>query len=234
MLALRPLSCLPLALGLTLVAAQEPSDAPLLPLPKSALVIAPRPDVPLTLAKLLEQLTATTGVTFSYESSVAKRLELQRVELSAPVELSPQEAYPWVEGLLVQNGFGLGILHLGDKPLVGVFNSMMVPGAVPIEATPQHVPIERIETCRQHPALKVETVIDMGPNVDVRTLGNSLRGMTGNNQACTIMPIANTSTVVVLGLGLEVANLSATLLDMRATVDESVGRERAAGRNGKR
>jgi hypothetical protein len=213
-----------LAVVLPLVAlAPQTQDAPLrslLPLPKKSIALASTKENPLTLDVLLTRLSEETGVTFSCETVVRNLLLRQRVEISQSVELAPEQAYPWIEGLLVQNGYQLGILNIEAKPLVGVYPMFRQsgPSADPVS---HFVPIERIGECRVHPALMVTTVIDMGPNIDARTLGNSLRGLTGNDQFASIMPVANLNSVIVKGFGLSVVNLADLLATTRQQADDA-------------
>lgn len=217
LVALPLVFCAPLENGAT-------SDA-LLPLPKNSIALAPASDNLLTLEHVLQRLSAATGVTFSYESTVASRLAVQRVQLSQRVVLSPDDAYPWIEGLLTQNGFELGIVSLEGEPLVGVYAELHTAHAGAPRAKPvaHFVSEDRIEECRRHPALRIQTVIDMGPEVDVRTLGNILRGLTENDDVSSVIPVANTNSVVVVGSGLRVANLVALLQEVRthASTDPS-------------
>jgi len=186
--------------------AASPSDSlgARFPAPKSALTIDAKSEK--SLDDLLADVSRSTGVVFSIdENTVRPMLRKAHVSISQPVTIETGSVYPWFESLLTQHGFYLASLTDAAPPLVAVYarnSPQSHVGSPPSLA----VPADRIDFCRQHPALLVTTTVDL-PHVDVRTLGNSLRGITGNDQAGMIMPAANTNTVVLSGTGQTIANL---------------------------
>ena len=196
------------------IAAQESAQQPIFPRPSEPLVLPANAEHPLTLADALAFVTRVTRVTFSYETVVLRRLEASQVQLSADTVVPPEQVYTWVEGLLLQHGYVLGLLSTSEPMLVGVYSSTPVQGA---QGQPvlHNVDAEHLDDCRQHPALLVQTVLHL-PHVDVRTLGNSLRGLTGNDGSSGILPVANTNSVALTGTGLAVANLVEALREVEA------------------
>jgi hypothetical protein len=68
----------------------------------------------------------------------------------------------------------------------------------------------------QHPGLMVQTAVQL-EHVDVRTLGNSLRGLTNDPTGRQgIIPVGNTSSVLVTGTVREVTELVETLQRINA------------------
>jgi hypothetical protein len=174
----------------------------------------------LTLEELLGRLSKLTGVTFSMQDQVGGQMKQTAVVLSQEKRVAAEDAYPWVEALLLQNGYSLGVLDNGASPLVGVYMTTMPgsgrPSAISIDS-------DRIDECRVHPALMFTTVLHL-PHTDVRTLGNSLRGIASdpmNQQG--ILPVGNTNSVILQGTGRIVADLVAML----RTIDDNSQRDMA-------
>lgn len=162
----------------------------------------------LTLADLLGRLSKSTGVTFSTQDLVDAQLKRTTVVLSDSKSVPAADVYPWVEAVLLQHGCSLGVLHGGESPLVGVYIA-----TIPGSARPDAVSIEpeQIGECRVHPALLFMTVVHL-PHTDVRTLGNSMRGITSDPASPQgLLPVGNTNSVIVQGTGQHVADLVAML-----------------------
>jgi type II secretory pathway component GspD/PulD (secretin) len=201
-------------------ASKSAKQEALLPAPSGPLDLTLAEGTKLTLEELLGRLSKLTGVTFSIEGGASELLKNDVVALSQNKRVPAAEVYPWVESILQQNGYVLAVLHEGDVPLLGVYANR---GPRSSQPNPIGVPVEQIDSCREHPALYVTTVVHL-PNTDVRTLANSLRGMAndavGNS---SIMPVGNTNNVILTGSGRNVSDLVAILLtvDARAATDAS-------------
>ena len=183
----------------------------LLPAPNGPLDLSSSEGNELTLAELLARLSKCTGVTFSTEDSTGDRLKKTAVVITPSKRVPAPEVYPWVESILQQNGYSLGVLKAGDAPLVGVYFNMAArlsnPPMITVEA-------DCIEECRMHPALFVTTVVTL-PNTDVRTLANSLRAISSDSPASMAIPVGNTHSVILAGSGQQVFNL----VQMLKTID---------------
>jgi hypothetical protein len=178
----------------------------------------------LPLFDVVARLSAATGVVYSYDTPTEIALRKAVVQLSAPVRVEASEAYRWTEALLAQHGFRIAAVPGSEPPLATIGRV----GFSPTLTSPLLVPSERVDFLREHPALLVTTTMSL-PHVDVRTLGNSLRGITGNDRNGVVMPIANTSTILIQGDGAMVADLVVLLerVDALAAADLGIGTEEA-------
>lgn len=164
------------------------------------------------LSEVLGQLSASTGLVYSFDAHTRASLEASRVQLSTPVTVEPRHAYPWVEALLLQHGFEVSAAP-GTVPPLATVRTSGAPDGAPASTFP--VAAEDRAFLREHPALLVTTTMHL-PHVDVRTLGNSLRGLASSSSSASILPVANTNSVVVSGN----ASYVADLVELFERVDE--------------
>jgi hypothetical protein len=212
-------------------APEEPSAR--FPAARTALRIDPG-ERGVALSDVLGQLSASTGLVYAFDAHTRAALEATRVQLSSPVTVEPRHAYPWVEALLLQHGFQVSAAPGTEPPLATVRSSGTLDGVAPSAFA---VGAEDRAFLREHPALLVTTTVHL-PHVDVRTLGNSLRGLAGDSSSANMFPVANTNSVVVAGTASYVADMvelferveelaAADLgLDTRAALEKARGAQR--------
>jgi len=195
------------------VATGSAKKGALLPAPSGPLDLTGAAGSKLSLDELLARLSKLTGVTFSTNEEVDARLKQTKFALSQDTRVPAADVYPWVESILHQNGYSLGVLKSGESALVGVYTPI---GANMSTAPSLAVDADQLDECRTHPALLVTTTVNL-PHTDVRTLGNSLRGITSDPSAGSgVIPVGNTNSVILTGTGRNVADLVALL----RTIDE--------------
>jgi hypothetical protein len=182
------------------------------PAARTALRIEDREGTGVALSELLSQLSASTGLVYAFDHHTSGRLETSRVQISAPVTVEPRHAYPWVEALLLQHGFEVSAAPDTVPPLATVRaadgpNRANLPM---LAVSPEHRAF-----LREHPALLVNTTVSL-PHLDVRTLGNSMRALSGGIPSANILAVANTNSVVVAGT----ASYVADMVELLERVDE--------------
>lgn len=203
----------------------------LLPPAKAELEIAVGEGGAPKLSELMKQMTASTGVTFTTSESVRRDLETYSCGVLTSVRVPPEGAWLWVESLLLDRGYQLSIQAASPPWLVSVYPVSARPGE-PSVRTNTHVPIERIEVVAHHPALWVSTVLDL-PHVDVRQLGNSLRGITTDPTGQqNLVAVGNTNSVIVTGSGRQVLQLVEMLRHVDAAAARAIEQQGSSGEQG--
>ena len=84
--------------------------------------------------------------------------------------------------------------------------------------------VEDLAHYSQHPGLMVQTTVRL-EHVDVRTLGNSLRALSSDARGTQgVIPVGNTSSVLLSGTVRQVTELVETLQRINAEAGEQQGR----------
>ncbi len=183
----------------------------LLPSPSGPLDLSVAPGATLSLDEMLQRLSKLTGVTYSTDGSIGDHLKSTKVMLSQDKNVPVAEVYPWVEYILLQNGYTLALLHNGDAPLVGVCPHSAKgtnPSAIKVDP-------DRLDECRAHPAFLFTTVLLL-PHTDVGSVGNSLRILGPDTQTGGVIPAGSSQSVVLSGSGREVVDLATILQTIEA------------------
>lgn len=205
------------------------SSADFLPPAKSPLQVHVGDAKADTLDTLLNALSDSTGVEFTIDEATRNDLRARSTGLAKDITVPAEEAWRWVEGLLVHNGFQLGALSLRPPFLVGVYNAIPRGNQI-ARPRPIQVASADLDVCVEHPAFLYTSLLDL-PHVDVRQLGNSLRALT-NDMTGTLglIPVGNTNSILVTGQGTQVSDLAALLLEIERNGREMV--ERASSGSG--
>jgi len=195
--------------------------AGLLPPAKNAIEIQIEERSQPTLSQVLQQLTASTGVSFTAVHSVRNELESVPCGVLASVTIPPAEAWVWVESLLQNEGYSLGVLSASAPCLVAVYPGQPRAGEAWVRAY-STVAASEIEALAEHPALLVSTTLEL-PHTDVRQLGNSLRGLTTDPTGQqSVIPVGNTNTVILAGSGRQVLQLVTMLREVDAAEAKAI------------
>lgn len=202
---------------------QAPSDLDaLFPPAKAPLTIAwaegqERP----TVMDLLKDYAELTGQNLSYNNETTQYLNNARIPLTSGVTVPAAEVQNFVESLLIATDFVLTLDRITEPRLIGV-HSLQTSSRNTIRSQAIHLPIERLEWMRRHPAILCVTSIDL-PNTDVRQVSNSMRTMITDANTQQMLPAGNSSTMVLTGFGRNIA----ALVDLLRTIDAaSVSSER--------
>jgi hypothetical protein len=180
-----------------------------------------------SLDQLIGMLAEATGIQFAIDPTTRAELQKTSAGLSSPISVPPDEAWRWVEGLLVHTRFQLGMISNRPPQLLGVYSTPRQ------NEQPRPRPVfigeGELALCIEHPAFLYSVVLDL-PHVDVRQLGNSLRGLGADpSGAQSVIPVGNTNSVILTGAGGDVATLAA----MMRQVEEAARKlyEKAPGSN---
>ena len=205
------------ALALAAVApAPQKSAEPILPPADEALVIEAGA---ITCLSLLQRYHSVTGENFTYSTEVRERLDrplLIEQRLEAPVG----EVHTAVQELLVQEGFFLSVIRSEDIHILKVeaADGERAPSTRRPAATV--LPIARIDTARQYPAMLFMTVVNVESG-DVQRLGRALQILVRGRRPDEVLVVANTSSIVLIGTGERVAAM-ADLLKPESIPDADV------------
>ncbi|MEM1448777.1 MAG: hypothetical protein AAF957_22640 [Planctomycetota bacterium] len=205
------------ALALAAVApAPQKSAEPILPPADEALVIEAGA---ITCLSLLQRYHSVTGENFTYSTEVRERLDrplLIEQRLEAPVG----EVHTAVQELLVQEGFFLSVIRSEDIHILKVeaADEERAPSTRRPAATV--LPIARIDTARQYPAMLFMTVVNVESG-DVQRLGRALQILVRGRRPDEVLVVANTSSIVLIGTGERVAAM-ADLLKPESIPDADV------------
>ena len=199
-------------------APRSPDGAGLFPMPSGPLALEPAAgEGQASLADVMRRFGALTGCEVSAAAPHRELLENTPTGLLGPVTVPPEAGWSFVESLLAENGFALAVLRSEPPRLLGVYHVPSVEGgaaALPALA----VDAERLGDFADHPALVIRTVLDL-PHVDVRALGNVLRGVVGSTG---LVPVGGTTSIVVLGQARSVLGAAELMVSIdRARVESS-------------
>jgi len=223
-----PLSGVILAVGLCLGGETSPVSLDaideLLPVPKRDLVLAgtaPRHDGATTIAQLLDDYAASTSQT------IVMSMETRSLVAGLPVGLDRELRIPagrvtgFVESILALN-------HLAAIPL-----STEEPRVLAIRSLDElveegvwgglFVPADQVEGFAGHPAVPITTVVHV-EHADVRQFSSSLRGLMSRSRIMSIQAAAGTRSLVVGGLGRDVARLVRMIGIIDARLGEALAR----------
>jgi hypothetical protein len=177
----------------------------------------------LTLAELTTEFSRVTGETLLIDPQARQLLQSTTVGLNRTIDVPPAEVYFVVETLLVQNGFVL--TRLNDRePRMLALNTTSGPG--PVRARAVLVPIDSIDVWARHPAFLITTALDL-PNTDVRVLSNSVRALFTDANTQQLIPVGNSSTLMITSFGPEVASIVGMLREVDAATAREIARRDA-------
>lgn len=161
------------------------------------------------LIDLVASFEAATGERVSFSQSARARLESSIVGLTTNATVAPDQVYAWFEALVAREGFRLFVAtHTEPRmlTLVSRLNNNDWPG------TPFPVAASEFGMLAGHPALVVQTTVDVAP-LDSRSLVNMLRALQSDTASAMLSP--GQTSVVLTGAGTEVAALVRVLDEAR-------------------
>lgn len=179
-------------------------------------------DAPIDLEWLTKMCQLATGKNFNYDvQNVGPLLAQAKVRMFGEKRIPKSEFYEFYQILMFIHGFT--ITKVGPDHLAVYLIQTLTPTKAPGSALKDdaiYVEPTDLDKFVDQVATQIMTVLHL-PNTDVRTLGNSLRGLTGNDQTGTIMPVANTNSVVLRGFAPSVVAIARIL----SLVDDLAGRD---------
>ncbi len=186
----------------------------LFPTPKEGLKLpAATAESSMTLAELTTEFSRVTGESLLIDPGARQILQSTAVGLNRAIDVPPAEVYFVVETMLVQNGFVLSRLSDREPRMLALYSTNVQTPALRPRAV--LVPLESLGEWSRHPAFLVTTSVDL-PNTDVRTIANSMRSMFTNGEVQQLIPVGNTSTLMITSFAPEVASLVAMMREVDA------------------
>ena len=186
------------------------------PAVKEGLSIKAGADGDTKLAQLLNDFSRVTGNTLMITKEVKALLENSSTGLNRSLDVPPNEVYPVVESILVQNDFMLTLRNEREPRLIAVESLITNRRGGPLRSDAVFVPADEVAAWGQHPAFLVTTVLDLA-NTDVRTLSNSMRTLFTDQSTQQIIPVGNSNSLIITANGSSLASLVKVL----RSVDES-------------
>lgn len=169
----------------------------------------------LTLLQFVKICQQYTGINFYTTEETARLLDQQKVRMFGTKEIQKTDFYSFFQIIMIVNKFvctKIGPEHLA----VVVVQSLETTARGTARQDAQYVLPEDLEKFADQPATLIQTVVDL-PNTDVRTLSNSMRGMVVDPNTLQIIPVGNSSSLIIQGFGSNVA----ALVRMLHLVDEA-------------
>ena len=184
------------------------------PIPKEGLKLSPATaESAMSLAELTNEFSRVTGETLVIDAQARQVLQQTVVGLNRAIDVPPSDVYFVVETMLVQNGFVLSRLNDREPRMLALYTtSMQSPSLTPRAVL---VPVESLGDWARHPAFLVTTSIDL-PNTDVRTMANSMRTMFTNGNVQQMIPVGNSSTMMITSFAPDVAGILAVMREIDA------------------
>jgi len=220
----------PLTIGLAALAIAAPApelspalsgEIPVFPAPAGPMEIPTTfSGSPVTMQHVIESYGTITGQTFSVSDETSMFLRGTNLNLTEPLSVPIENVQTVFETLLIQNGFVLDVLYEGTPRLLTVI-SLNTGARTNIRQNASYVSSENVAGMRQHPAMLFMTVVDL-PRCDVRQLANSMRTMITDANTQQLLPAGNTTSLVVTGMGAQVADLVEMLERINDTAPEPV------------
>lgn len=171
-----------------------------------------------SLLEMLSEFTRVTGQALVIDPSARAALQAP-TGLNQTIAVPPAEVYFVVETLLVQHGFVLVQLSEREPRMLAV-HMRNGPDAGTLRGRAVFVRPEALASYARHPALLITTTVEL-PSTDVRTLSNSMRAMLTDAAIQQMIPVGNTSSLLLTGSGSQIAGLVETL----RAADEAARRE---------
>lgn len=198
----------------------SPVLAELLPRATKPLTLRQSAPEPTTLLDLVNQLQASTGVSFILEESTMAALRQTPAGLQGELEVSADQAWRVVETVLVRNEFVL-LPTKGRAPQLITIMSLTQPNAGDLKSHAVEVQASQLEDCVNHPAVLVMTIVDVHP-LDARMTATSLRQLLPDQTTKSILPIGAGNQLLIVGFGPEVAKYAGMLKESARVEREHV------------
>ena len=173
--------------------------------------------------KLCEQ---ATGINFTYDEPTGQALAATKVRLFGEKRIPKDEFYSFYQIIMFIHGYIL--TKVGPDHLAVVLIQSLAPSPqqrTNLRNEAIYVLPDELDEYADQVATQVITVLHL-PHTDVRTLGNSLRGLTSADPSGQqgVIPVGNTNSVILSGFASNVASMARILrlVDEESARDTSV------------
>jgi hypothetical protein len=171
------------------------------PVPEEGLSIPAPREGGATLLNLLDDFSRVTGQNLHASDETRTRLRETPIGLMRGVEVPATEVYSFVESLLRESDFVLLDKRQAAPRLLAI-KWLLSQRRQGVRQGCVTVPVANIEAYKRHPALMIQTVVEV-PNIDAQQLSNVLRLMVTDQY--TQQVVAMDGTAILMGTGRQVA-----------------------------
>ena len=211
---------------------QEPQGAPHFPVPDASLLINSDQEGRLSMEDLLDSFSSATGQQIHVSQSARNMLAQIDVGLLGEAEVPGSEIYSFVENLLFQNNFVMAELRSEEPRLLGI-HSLSGNESSWISRYAE-VPGTELEQYVDHPALLVQSVVEVSP-LDARHIVAALRPLMRHSSYQSLLNVGDGNSIIMRGTGSDVAGWAAlleTAVEQQEAWIESLEQEDADPRDG--
>ena len=210
-----------LALTLTPATALQPQDPganevpPIQDLGDTYLLTFSETEEGLSLERFVKLCQQSTGINFTYNNDTAISLRAQKVRMYGPKVIPKNEFYSFFQIIMIINRYvckRIGPEHLSVVVVESLDTGQGRGGA---RADSIYVSPGELPLYADQPATLIQTVVVL-PNIEVRTLANSMRQLAPDPNTLTAVPVGD-NTVILQGFGSNIA----ALVRMLELVDEA-------------
>ncbi|MFT7485118.1 MAG: type II secretory pathway component GspD/PulD (secretin), partial [Candidatus Paceibacteria bacterium] len=151
-----------------------------------------------------------TGINFTYSKETRGLLQSGTVRMFGPKVIPKDQFYSFFQIIMIINRFVC--TRIGPENLsVVVVGSLDAANRNQIKQDAIYIRPDQIAEYANQPATIVQTVLHL-PNLDTRTLGNTLRQLASDPNTLQLIPVPESSSVILTGFGSVVSSLTRMLL----------------------
>ncbi|MFT7670117.1 MAG: type II secretory pathway component GspD/PulD (secretin) [Planctomycetota bacterium] len=162
-----------------------------------------------SLEHLISEFQRVSGEQILYSLETKKLLASLSPTLHETLEVAPKDVYSVVQDILIFNRFVLADVRRSEPRMLSLV-SLDSSRRSSIRQEARFVPEEQLDDYAMDSALLITTVIQV-PNVDIRTIGNSLRQLVVDSNTMQIVPVQESNQVIVTGIGKNLQRVVQTL-----------------------
>lgn len=166
----------------------------------------------MTLEQFVKICQENTGINFTYSQDTVSLLQQTKVRMFGPKVIPKDQFYSFFQIIMIINRFVC--TRIGpDNLSVVVVASLDSPARASIKQDAVYISPDEIEEYANQPATLVQTVLHL-PNMDVRSMGGSMRQLVIDPNTMQLIPVPESSSVILTGFGSNVSSLSQMLMLM--------------------
>lgn len=166
----------------------------------------------MTLEQFVKICQENTGINFTYSQDTVSLLQQTKVRMFGPKVIPKDEFYSFFQIIMIINRFVC--TRIGpDNLSVVVVASLDSPARASIKQDAVYISPDEIDEYANQPATLVQTVLHL-PNMDVRSMGGSMRQLVIDPNTMQLIPVPESSSVILTGFGSNVSSLSQMLMLM--------------------
>jgi len=164
----------------------------------------------MTLEAFVKLCQQQTGINFTYTQETAQLLKGQTVRMFGSKTVPKDEFYSFFQIIMIINRYVCTRIGPEDLSVV-VVASLDSSQRAQIKQDAVYISPEEIQAYANQPATLVQTVLHL-PNMDVRTMGASMRQLVVDPNTMQLIPIPESNSIILTGFGNQVASLTQMLM----------------------